>query len=189
MALSRSYTNKEETQKVIVELLAGILDTIKDKFEIEGLEFDVITEDFLRDKNGYKIKEFIKGSAVLDWSVPRVEKIILFTENISDFLNMNFSYIHDIHVFKQVLEITVKFVLIHELVHVKQVNNGMTKEDYERTKYEDNEYEREANHIAAELLSGEGEFTKEIVEYLRNKNKKLDNDNVTELINLYYTSH
>jgi Zn-dependent peptidase ImmA (M78 family) len=46
----------------------------------------------------------------------------------------------------------VKFAFLHELVHVHQIKNGLTFEEYFATAYSDNQYEKEANEVALVLL-------------------------------------
>lgn len=186
MVMSRSYTNKQEVAKVTADYLKCRLALLKHKFNIEHLEFDVSILDFPKDKDGYKINEIIKGSTLIDWTVPKVEEIIFYTQNISDYMELKFSIIHDSAVFGKVLEIVIEFVLIHELVHVKQVDDGLTIEEYELTIYEDNKYEKEANEKAAEFLSEEGAFYKEIAEFILHRGKTVNNENVSEIINLFY---
>jgi Zn-dependent peptidase ImmA (M78 family) len=90
-------------------------------------------------------------------------------------------------VFKEAIRIFIKFIFIHELVHVKQFKNGMTMEEYRRTKYKESEFEKEANEKAAEILSRDGEFQREIVRIINN-NKPTDIYVVEELSKLYEDS-
>ncbi|OMF10113.1 hypothetical protein BK129_04620 [Paenibacillus amylolyticus] len=54
--------------------------------------------------------------------------------------------------FYELADTFVEFAFIHELVHIKQIKNGMTFEEYFATRYIDNEYEKEANEIGLVLL-------------------------------------
>jgi hypothetical protein len=185
VAMSRSYTDRQVVEEVIDEILAGYYPFIKRELQIEELNFDVTKKDFVTDRQGFRIDEYTRASAVPNWELQKIEEVILFSENISDYVNGKFSIIYDINVFNEVVRIVIKFALIHELVHVKQVDNGLTKEEYERTKYEDNEYEKEANEKAAEILNREGKFQEEIVKMILCKDKKIDNENVIDIVKLF----
>jgi hypothetical protein len=116
-----------------------------------------------------------KASAVLNAHETEIEAVAFFTESISEEINGGFSKILNTSMFSEIAKIYVAFVLIHELVHVQQIKNGMTLEEYRRTSYENNQFEREANEKAMEILSRNGSFQREVATMVASKSYLKDN--------------
>ncbi|HHP5737049.1 MULTISPECIES: hypothetical protein [unclassified Bacillus cereus group] len=181
--LQPSCTNVEEINKIIDELLIGSFhSSIKEELDIESVEYEIIM-DFIRNIDGFP-EPSIKASAVPNEDKSQIEKVVFFSESISNEINSKFSRITVSSIFHEVIRVYIKFLLIHELVHVQQIKNGMTMEEYHRIEYKNNQFEKEANDKAVEFLSKDGVFQREVADII-NSDKIVDYDIVTELTKLY----
>ena len=68
-------------------------------------------------------------------------------------INNKFSKIYNADTFVEAAKTFIKFVFVHELVHIKQLREGMLTEEYFSVSYNDNQWEEEANRFAAEIIS------------------------------------
>ncbi|MDF9545775.1 hypothetical protein [Bacillus cereus] len=180
--LMPSYTNEKEIKEKI-EIFKGEFHTfIKEKLDIEDMEY-LIDIGTIRNIDGFP-EDSIKASTIISKYESKVEKVVFFTKSISADINFRFAKITNSNMFKEVVSLYIMFVFIHELVHVKQIKNGMKIEEYNEIEYKINEFEQEANDKAKEILSEFGEFQREI-SYIIYSNKMVDNYSFIELIKLY----
>lgn len=180
--LQPSFTNAKDIEKIIRILIKTFHPSIRKELDIEDVEY-VISTDTIRRINGYE-EEAFKASAIPNKDKSQIETVVFFTEGISRDINIRFSKIANLSIFKEVERMYVMFVFIHELVHIQQFKNGMTMEEYLKTEYEKNEFEKEANDKAEEYLSRSGEFQGQVAKLI-NSDQIVDYDIFTKLIDLY----
>ncbi|MGX7632588.1 hypothetical protein ACWOMK_27915 [Bacillus thuringiensis] len=108
-------------------------------------------------------------------------------EGLIQSINSKFSKVPGKY-FERVIELSVKFALVHELVHVQQFKNGkLTKKRMEEMKsipYEKREVEIEANTIAKEVMGRNNEFDRRVIRILTS-NDSIDNDNLHGILELF----
>lgn len=180
-AMFRFETTREEIEEVIDNLIeSGFHSLIRNELGIADVTYEIMKRS-VSFNEGFPDTS-IKASAVLNQEQSKIRAVMFFTESMSDDINNNFSRISDLDMFYEVVRVYVKFVLIHELVHVRQIKNGMTMEEYRRTKYENNGFEIEANRKAIEVLSREGEFQRAIADMVASNRSISDNGMAAEFI-------
>ncbi|MDA2705023.1 hypothetical protein PDR95_25510 [Bacillus cereus] len=181
-SLQPSFTNAKDIEKIIRKLIETFHSSIRKELDIEDVKY-VISIDTIRRINGYE-EEAFKASAIPNKDKSQIETVVFFTEGISRDINIRFSKIANLSIFKEVERMYVMFVFIHELVHIQQFKNGMTMEEYNETEYKINKFEKEANDKAEEYLSKLGEFQREVAKLI-NSEQIVDYDIFTTLMQLY----
>jgi hypothetical protein len=148
--------------------------------------YEILIQDLPREDGGY-VNERINACAIPNKEETQIESIIFYTEIIRQNINYKFSKFTDKNMFEEIVRTFIKYMFIHELVHVRQIKNGMTLEQYRATKYEDSLYEKEANDIATEYLKDACcPFHSEIVDLISGLNKRqMENEYVTQLVTLF----
>ena len=176
----------EMLEKIIIKVQQDYNTKIKEILEIQDVDYKIITQDLPRESGGY-VKERTNASAIPNKEATQIESVIFYTENIRQNINLKFSKFTDKDIFEEIVETYIKYMFIHELVHVSQIKNGMTLEQYRATKYEDSPYEKEANDKATEFLKEDCSlFHSEIVDLISGSNKRqMDNEYVTQLVILF----
>jgi Zn-dependent peptidase ImmA (M78 family) len=150
LALWPNEIKKRNIEEHINELLGDLHLWTKAQLNIEDIKYEIVLES-VRIKGGSPDTTFI-ASGVPNVEKNQIEKIVFFTESISLFIKNIFSKVHETDVFYELAKYYVKFAFIHELIHVQQLKNGMTLEEYFATNYEDSKWEKEANESALMLL-------------------------------------
>lgn len=181
VAMFRTKTNSKQIEELIEALIKS------DFYSSIREELNISDEKYLIKKYPFRLKEgypafLVKASAILNEDGSQIREVVFFTESISNDINNTFSRITIPSMFYKIVKVYVKFILIHELVHVQQIKNGMKMEEYRKTEYEDNEFERQANMKAVEILSKEGELQRVIANMIANKKGIIDNVIASELM-------
>ncbi|MCT4776372.1 MULTISPECIES: hypothetical protein [Exiguobacterium] len=103
-------------------------------------------------------------------------ELIFYKTAISEKANYLFSKVIYSSIASQFLEVFIKYVLVHELVHVKQIkNDGLTYEIYNQTSYKQNQFEYEANQYAFNYLVNKNRLNELIVPIIH-KNEVISYD-------------
>ncbi|MEW9181550.1 hypothetical protein AB2553_14155 [Bacillus mycoides] len=169
--------------KIEIELLVEKYHlSIKEELDISDIEY-LIVIDKIRNINGFP-EEDIKASAFTNDEESQIERIVCFTESISRDINRRFSEVTTSSIFKEVVQMYIMFVFIHELIHVQQFKNGMTMKEYNESEYKINRFEKEANDKAEEYLSRFGELQREVAKLI-NSDEIVNYDIFTKLVDLY----
>ena len=157
---------------------------IKEELGILDLVYSIEIENYRKDQDGYG-DERILTSMLPDSKWRNTKSVIVYTETISEYINRSFSRIYIERTFRKTVDICVRFLLVHELTHVLQINQGrLTKEIFEgsnKIPYEKRDFEMEADLKAIEIMEGYGDFTLEICNLVKLR-RSLDNDSVQILI-------
>ncbi|MBY0005731.1 hypothetical protein H7K05_10380 [Priestia aryabhattai] len=160
---------------------------IKKELDIEDMNYQVLCKDYAVDNEGYEDSNVIARAVFSnEWS--KLESVTFFTNNIAECINKSFFRISNEQVFEEIVNICIKYYLIHELVHVLQFKRGdITKEKMDRymeIPYEERSIEIEADLTAVKKMSNHGDFEARIVELIKVR-KSIDNHAALGLINLY----
>ncbi len=153
MALWRGQVTSNNIEDFINQFLLDHHEELKSVLDIQDMQYEikmekvkVIKEDFIDDST--------EASCVPDRNTDilteKVPFVVFFTEVLCVGINRYFAYYSEQEFYK-LAEVYVKYVIIHELVHIKQVKNGMTFDDYFSLEYP-NKYEDEAIAVAIDLL-------------------------------------
>lgn len=104
-------------------------------------------------------------------------KICFCLQHISDEINHKHSLTNR-ELLNIVTETFLEFLFLHELKHLNQFCNGMTKEDYKKAgKYKDNRFEKEANEYAANMIKSQSDQSYELLTFILNGGKfRRDNE-------------
>ncbi|KEO84102.1 hypothetical protein [Tumebacillus flagellatus] len=181
----------EVTKDQIFELIHGedfkqFHLSMKRELDIEDKEYELVLEGFAYDKEGF-VLENINARAIFreDWE--GIEKVVFYDEAFSRTINNKFFRAHG-EGFNKIVELCAKFVLVHELVHVKQFKDGkLTMHKWGeilKIPYKGRCIEIEANEIAKQVISRFGKFAEEIIGILTSY-KSLDNEKWVEIATLY----
>ncbi|MFT4413902.1 hypothetical protein ACLM5H_08590 [Fredinandcohnia humi] len=184
MGLFSLEISTEDLVEIIDEVISSFHSTIKCRLDIEEMEYKIVKKSYPYGIDGF-VKENTRASLVPSSIEYQVKELVFYTENIKKFIDYNFFRLTDLKIFYEAVRTTIKFIVAHELVHVQQIKNGLTIEEYKKTSYCDSIYERQANEIASIIVSEDGEFQRKIAKLITNKNEKIDNDNVIEYIRAF----
>lgn len=188
MALfSKSITPIEVEAKLRSDEIKLFSEDIKRKLTIEKVRFETILDEKARDFEGfYEPQRTASTVPRSDWR--SVESVVYFTESIASYISNTCSKIRDEAMFEKVVDIIIRFIIIHEYTHVKQIKNlELTKKKFDEEKelpYLQRAAEKEADSKACSLLSEEDEFTREICKLLISR-KSIDNEMVKSLERVY----
>ncbi|MEE6185100.1 hypothetical protein [Bacillus pretiosus] len=186
MAIFLSEVTKEQICSLIgSEDFKEFHASIRREFDIEDIEYDLLHIDRVNAGDGY-VDTSINARVIFDhWE--NIKELVLVVEGLMQSINSKFSKVPGIY-FERVIELSVKFALVHELVHVQQFKNGkLTEEKMEEMKsipYEEREVEIEANTIAKEVMGRNNEFDKRIIRLLTSDDS-IDNDNLHSILELF----
>lgn len=184
--LIQHCTNKTSIESIIKNL-SIYEEEIKGMLEICDMEYVKIYDDYKRSCDGY-VEGDTNAYIIPDELVLNVKEICFCTDTIAQKINENFSRIYDLGVFNKTVEIYIKYIIVHELMHVKQIKEqSLTKEKYEcsaKEAYEKRDFEIEADTVAKQIVGNEGVFSKYLVEIISNK-KNIDNDIVECLTKMF----
>lgn len=114
-------------------------------------------EEVARDKGGYVVEK-VYGRTVVESGTSKVKRLNFYPLNVVRQLGGHRTY--NLMLIEEIAKLFIEFIVLHELKHVKQFNNSLTYEEYEKQSYEDNKYEEEANEYALNELNSRGEYTK-----------------------------
>lgn len=180
----RPETDKTEVEAHIFRIIqSDCYTSLRRELDIDDQLYDIEMYD-VRLIQGYPESK-IKASTIPKKDGFTISKVVFFTESISDEINRGFSRVMNSAIFSEIVRIYVKFVLIHELVHVQQFKKGMSMVEYLSNDYESNDYERLANEKAVEILGREGEFQKEVVQMIVDRRFIVDNSMAEEFREKY----
>jgi len=160
--------------------------SIKRELDIEDMYYQLVTAGFARNE-GY-VNENTNARTKFNDSWQSVEKITLFTEGLSESINTKFGRISG-KAFTRVVELFVKYALVHELVHVRQFKVGeltkQKKDDMSPIPYEERDLEIEANLYATETMGRTGGFDNRIIGLIAPTSESIDNENLYQILNLF----
>lgn len=159
------------------------LSSLQATLDIEDMSFEITIAEWPYDSQGY-VKESTKAS-LIGVGDGVVEQLCFYTKILELYSNVYYSRIYDDAVFKEAVRLIILFAFVHELVHVQQIKNGITLAEYNSFPYWDNPYEKEATSRAAEIISSEGEFAREIVYTYILENERMTNEDAKGLVDLY----
>lgn len=149
----------------VEQILNQLLETswyieAKCHLEILALEFEVNIMDYKYTENGYpELNTLASCNMFNDKS-----ELIFYKTAISEQANILFSKVIHSSIASQFLEAFIKYVLVHELVHVKQIkNDGLSYEIYNQTSYKENQFEYEANQYAFDYLVNKNRLNELII--------------------------
>ncbi|PFK30748.1 hypothetical protein COJ18_27070 [Bacillus cereus] len=186
MAILLSEVTKEQICSLIEsEGFKEFHASIRREFDIDDIEYEFLYRDQVHARDGY-VDTSINARVIINrWD--HITELVLVVEGLIQSINSKFSKVPGKY-FERVIELSVKFALVHELVHVKQFKNGkLTKKRMEEMKsipYEKREVEIEANTIAKEVMGRNNEFDRRIIRILTS-NDSIDNDNLHGILELF----
>lgn len=100
-------------------------------------------------------------------------KIVFFVESLASKIDNSYHYEeYAKEDYIPICETVIQFILFHELVHFRQIKDGMTREKYQlaNKNYKNNIYEIEANDKAYKYITLKGIYEKNIIDnFLRDK--------------------
>lgn len=179
-----------EAIKCIVIQLEQYEKNIKNEFNISDIQYFKLFEHAV-DNEGYGQPE-VNARIIPNEDYTGIDKMIICSDNIAQHINTKFRHIYNCDVLDKIIEIYIKYIIIHELVHIKQIKMKLlTKEVYRENReidHDKREYEIQANEKAREIISLEGTFEKEIANIIFN-NQSLDNNESKFLIDLFNESN
>lgn len=159
--------------------------TIRKELDIEDIEYEFMLRSKVNDSDGY-VDISINARTKINEGWEKIDEVILFEEGLILSINSKFSKVPGLY-FERVIELYVKFALVHELVHVQQFKKGILTQEKMRVlkdiRYEERDVEIEANNIATQIMSNKSEFDKRIISMLTTK-ETIDNDNLPEILDL-----
>ncbi|USK60411.1 hypothetical protein [Peribacillus asahii] len=159
--------------------------TIRKDLDIEDIEYEIFLRSKVNDRDGYGDTS-INARIKINQSWEKIDELILLEEGLILSINSKFSKVPGLY-FERVIELCVKFALVHELVHVQQFKKGILTQEKMRElkgiRYEERDVEIEANNIATQIMSNKSEFDKRIISILTTK-ESVDNDNLPEILDL-----
>ena len=159
---------------------------IEEKFGITCLDYEINIKDMAFEYDGYaKIETKARTIFIDDYS--NVKEIIFYNKSIEKFIKDKFYKLeHDELVFQEIIKLYIKYILVHELVHVYQFKLGkLTKEIADKEnllEYRDRELEIEANEIAKSTISNLGELEKQLIKFYDKQN--IDNNDVEKILKI-----
>lgn len=188
MGMMPNETSPEEIVEIIISKAFNDFHlSIKEELDILDLVYNIEIENYQKDKHGYG-DERILASMLPDSKWKNTKSIIFYTESISNYIKKSFSRIYNEEVFKETVNICIRYLLVHELIHVLQTSQGrLTKEIFEESKktpYEKRDFEIEADLRAIEIMRRYGEFALKICNMVKLR-QGLDNESVKILMNSF----
>ncbi|MFE8698300.1 hypothetical protein ACFYKT_18410 [Cytobacillus sp. FJAT-53684] len=160
--------------------------TIRKELDIEDIEYELILRSKVNDSDGYGDTS-INARIKINNSWNKIDEVILLEEGLILSINSKFLKVPGLY-FERVIELCVKFALVHELVHVQQFKKGKLTQGKMRElkgiSYEQRDVEIEANNIAKQVLSGKSEFDRKIISLLTSK-ESIDNENLQGTLDLF----
>ncbi|MES9735702.1 hypothetical protein [Bacillus sp. AP50] len=133
MAIFQSEVTKEQICSLIEsEGFKEFHALIRREFDIDDIEYELLHRDQVHARDGY-VDTSINARVIIDhWE--KITEVVLVVEGLMQLINSKFSKVPGIY-FKRVIELSIKFALVHELVHVQQFKSGkLTKEKLEEMK-------------------------------------------------------
>ncbi|GAB6181755.1 hypothetical protein JCM14036_30740 [Desulfotomaculum defluvii] len=177
--------DKTDVERIVSEL-EGYENEIKQQFDICGMDYEKVFE-LTRANDGY-VKESTVATVIPNDNFTGVERLYICSEIIADKVNSLFDRIYHEEAFLKIAEIYIKYTLVHELVHIKQIHDGrLTKEEKEQGEqidYYDRWYEKEAIEIAKEIVEQEGNFERNVVQKINNV-QGINNEDRQRLIEMF----
>lgn len=151
---------------------------------ITGLAYKINIEDLARSCEGYVEMER-KASTIFSKEYSDVEEIIFYDESIEKYIKNKFSRLeYNEVVFKEIIKVYLKFILVHELVHIHQFKRGkLTKEIVNKEKrlpYKDRTLEKEADKNAKSIISSLGRLEEQLVESF--SKSSIDNSDIEKIL-------
>lgn len=185
MNLFEPKLNKSTIQNIINDLNDYEI-KVKERLGINDIEYTKVF-DFARSTEGY-VEPNTHARAIPDDNFLTVNEIYYSVESIRNYINDNFARVNDLKILAKLTEIYVKYIIAHELIHVKQIiEQSITREIYitcKRTEYCDREYEKDANIRAKNIVESEGDLERLLLPFLLCK-KGLDNYKAQEIKDIY----
>lgn len=186
MAIIPSKIEIEEVSDILLEELNVYHLFIKERLGIDNVTYSLEVDTF-KVSNGYP-EEHTLASSILNSEGTDVEKIIFFSASITEKINRDYSKVYNKQpAFVEAAKILIRFAIIHELVHIKQFKARLTVEQYKRIHYTENPWEKEANEVAAEIISETGNFETEIINVFRGITV-ISNENLNYFIDLFHNN-
>lgn len=163
MALYNHNVKETDVVKIMENTdFNSLLKCVKFTLDIEDLEIKIKKEQYAYDREGFP-KPCTNASTNFLAHYTKVKEVIFYLGNIVNNVNQRyFKLSTNIELLEKVLDIFVKFVLVHEMVHIQQMKVGkLTKEVINKEgqlSYEKRPLEREANLIATRIIGSIGEL-------------------------------
>lgn len=179
MALLPKEAKNEDIQTAIEsDLFKKYHCHIKEILNIQDSKHKIFIKDLAREKDGF-VKEKTNASVVSNNQYKDYD-IEFYCDSIRMDTKRIFSKIYDDKVFTEAVLILLKFTLIHELTHVKQIMSGIDMNSEIEVNYSERAIEIEANKTALEVLINESEFAAMIADTIFHK-RFVNVDSVPEL--------
>lgn len=192
MAMQHLDINKKNIEEIVNSTSFNDFHIAMKKYlDIEDINYTFLFKDTPTGEDGY-IVEGKQASIKFTTDYHLVERITIFTETSAVFINYKFSQVNDENTFYKIAELYLKFILVHELTHVRQLKDGkITEEIVEKNKkipYNEREIEKEAIDKAARTISNFSSFSAEVVKRFLS-NEMIDYEIARKLIELYKTEN
>lgn len=157
---------------------------IKEELCITDLEYKISSEDVALGYDGYVEMER-KASAIFSKGYSDIEEIIFYDKAIEKYIKDKFFRLeYNEVVFKEIIKVYLKFIFVHELVHIRQFKIGkLTKETVNKEKqspYKDRNLEKEANENAKCIISSLGSLEEQLVESF--SKSSIDNSDIKNIL-------
>ena len=189
MAITHYEVDKSKIENIIQ---SGEFESFKVNMEqelnIKDMEYEICIGDIATNEDGYK-QENVGARTKFsdDWS--KVETVTFFTTGIKNEIGHRFPKVsRDKTVFDGIVKVYIKFVFLHELIHIQQFKyKKLTKETYENEKkimHDKRPSEIEANNKAKNIIKEYGSFEQQVLDYIESK-KLITNNNLCETINMF----
>lgn len=150
--------------------------------------YEIVIENVAYDESGLPNEE-VNARVTFKNNYSKVDKIVFFRDSLGKNINRKFGRIsHNNDIFNKIADIYIKNALVHELVHIKQFENGKltieTIMDEKKLHYTDRTLEIEAENRARKIISSYGNFEEEIMKYISSKNC-FTNDSMCKIEEIY----
>ncbi|MGC5328199.1 hypothetical protein [Brevibacillus sp. SYSU BS000544] len=166
-------------------------DIVKKRLQsVDLIEFTNLIKTTLNITSEEYVTEYVYEYAVVDcegFQEPEIKagfgietrKLNFFVKSIAQDFNLVFGHrIHDWQTFYRILDVILKLYIVHELIHIQQIQQGTltleVKRNFERTTpYLQRPYEIEAHDRSEEIIAALGEFETEVLKYVRARSPEI----------------
>lgn len=108
-----------------------------------------------------------------NWGLKKAKRVVFYSENIATVINRQLSKIFGKEKFEEAVEYCIKYLLVHELIHILQLHQEqLTKEIYDKSMklaYEKRDFEVQADKRAIEIMGEYGQFAINICKMIKKR--------------------
>lgn len=189
MVMIPSEINSDEIKDLINSQEFNVfIDQMENQLDIKDVEYGLELDEIGYDKEGFPDSESCARLIFKD-NCKAIDKVFFYVENIKYFIDKKFFRLsNNDSIFYDCVKIYLKFLLIHEMVHIQQFKQGRISKQIKTIEeikpYEERLYEIEANNTARNIMSELGEFEAAIADMILNQ-ECINNEDVSRIERLY----